>query len=494
MSTRYIQLSSAYRNREQYPNVGEFVAPLATTDKSPYDGSYYAEAFPVYEFYKGSYDVVTTYLTSNTKKPNMRNLFVGLYDSEAVPAYRGYITARADDVNTVRVVLGYNSSKGQLTLQGPLRGPPFIAAINPYVTQGAIGDFSPQAFPPFDGLGPSFSDAFNTQHLDVFYRVPTAGVNILDGYYVVAEFVPTTTDGKPEYAPIYRFYPEVNTVATTVKMDPLTTSFARSYSIRKRLPIQKYWAIQGSPSQWEVEIIPVPGFSPSDYVDKILYVPPRFSDNPALYPNVQTNQMTFPEYAYRILSFNPVTNVVTVDRKINDILYNQQLPERPFIGRQYEILPEPVATSAPIKYSGSTVSQGNDVCHNLALVDLMLPNVTLTTGSRIVEYPYVYVEVRTDGNDFRLGENIITSNNPNARHALFVCAVTNIVDPLAATFVKIDASSMLQTVKFKPNSSIYFKVYLPDGTLFQPAQADNPSPLPPNPLLQVEATFAVTRV
>lgn len=205
--------------------------------------------------------------------------------------------------------------------------------------------------------------------------------------------------------------------------------------------------------------------------------------------------MTFPEYVYRITQFDAGTNTVTLDRRINSVLYNQSLPTNvPLVGRQYEILPEPKSTTYPLRYSGSTVSQGDVVCHNLALVDILLPNVTLTTGSRIVEYPYVYVELRTDGNDFRLGQNIITSNNPNATHALFVCAVTNIVDPTQATFVKIDASSMLQSIKFKPNSSLFFRVYLPDGTLFRPFQVDNPSPLPANPLLQVQATFALTRV
>ncbi len=496
MSTRYIQLSSAYRNREQYPNVGEFVVPLATTDKSVYDGSYYAEAFPTYEFARGQANAIQPFLSSNNKTPYVANLLLTYYDNDSTKWYLGYAAARMDDlsVENFRLVTDYDRTTGKLTLRNPLRNPPFVANITPFVTQGTLIDASPGAFPPYDGLGPTVSDSFNTQALDIYYRTPFAGVNIFDNYYVVAEQLPAPGTGRPEYSTIYRYYPEVNTIATEFKMDPVLTAFCNRYSVRKRLPIQKYFTVLSSPTQWQVEITPVTGFTAADYVGKMIYFPPSYIDSPLVYPIVPSNQMTFPEYAYVIQSFDPATNLVTLDRKVNDILYNQVGPEQVFVGREYEILPEPVTTSSPLKYSGSTVSQGNDVCYNVALVDLLLPNVTLTTGARIVEYPYVYVELRTDGNDFRVGENIITSNNPNARHALFNCAVTNIVDPAAATFVKIDASSMLQSIKFKPNSSLYFKVYLPDGTPFQPAQADNPSPLPANALLQVEATFALTRV
>lgn len=53
---------------------------------------------------------------------------------------------------------------------------------------------------------------------------------------------------------------------------------------------------------------------------------------------------------------------------------------------------------------------------------------------------------------------------------------------------------MTQTVKFKPNDSLRFSVYLPDGRLFQTIQTDYLSPYPPNIRLQIEAIFSIRRM
>ena len=52
---------------------------------------------------------------------------------------------------------------------------------------------------------------------------------------------------------------------------------------------------------------------------------------------------------------------------------------------------------------------------------------------------------------------------------------------------------MTQTVKFRPNDSLRFSVYLPDGKLFQTVMTDYYSPSSPNILVQIDALFGIKR-
>jgi hypothetical protein len=53
---------------------------------------------------------------------------------------------------------------------------------------------------------------------------------------------------------------------------------------------------------------------------------------------------------------------------------------------------------------------------------------------------------------------------------------------------------MVQTVKFKPNDSLRFSVYLPDGTPFSPVDQDILSPYRPIGTLQINAVFSIRRL
>jgi hypothetical protein len=53
---------------------------------------------------------------------------------------------------------------------------------------------------------------------------------------------------------------------------------------------------------------------------------------------------------------------------------------------------------------------------------------------------------------------------------------------------------MYQTVKFRPNDSIKFKVYLPDGRDFMTTIPDTAPPSPVNPLLQISALFEIEHI
>ncbi len=504
MSQNYIDINSAYRNRDQFPDVADFTVPFGTFGGgSPYTDSHYAEAFPVYDFYTGLLNTASTFSTSDGFTPSVNYFqvpFINPYANiEAATLYNGYNLERLDTFQRSMITY-FSSPTATSNLVTPIAND--AVPIVPFTTPANLYDISPFAnvYPYTGSLNPAETNGINLQYADLYYRIPFSAVNVFQNYYVVAEDAPP---GKPIYSVIQRYFPDVRTIVTSPRFPPAIAASNMRWTLRKKLPIQKNYTVVGSPSRNKVVITPVAGFSDKDYVDKMVYFPPAVDpfgtlgipvDDPAILPNVTINRMTFPEFAYRIQAFDAATNTITLDRSINETLYNQSGPAyQTFVGRKYEILPLPVSTTCPLLYSGSTVSQSNDVCYEIALLNIMLPNVTLATGSRIVDYPFVFIELSTDGDVSTVGQNVITSNNPNAAHALFVCAVTNVVDPDASTFIRIDASGMRQTIKFRPNSSMRFKVYLPDGSLFQPALADSPSPLPPNNLLQIEAIFEISR-
>lgn len=161
----------------------------------------------------------------------------------------------------------------------------------------------------------------------------------------------------------------------------------------------------------------------------------------------------------------------------------------------YEILPFSYDNAQPLIYGGTT-NVNQPVCYKCSLNSLSIPYVTLASsyGGFIVNYAYVYVQLAsaTSPSD----EQPIYSNNPNSRGALFKVPIKTwqfegISPNEFITFENID---MIQTIKFKPNDSLQFSVFTPDGQLIQFAQPDNFSPLPPNPLLQISALFEIERL
>lgn len=184
---------------------------------------------------------------------------------------------------------------------------------------------------------------------------------------------------------------------------------------------------------------------------------------------------------------------------------NEEIPARlaringsfyPFLtkGTSFEILSFSYENAIPFVYTGSLVSQQEMVCYEVELVNLILPNTTLTTGGRSAFYPYVYVELQNVSDASAGTKNIIYSNNPHATRRLFRAPVDDIPNPLLSPFIKIDGDGMHQTIKFKPNDSFKFGVYLFNGQDFETVIPETFSPLPANPLTQISALFSLKRL
>lgn len=165
-------------------------------------------------------------------------------------------------------------------------------------------------------------------------------------------------------------------------------------------------------------------------------------------------------------------------------------------GDTIEILGFSYDNAVPFVYSGSLVSQQEEVCYEIQLINLVLPNNTLSVGrgSRIAFYPYVYVElVNVTGSNSGI-KNIIYSNNPNSAKMLFRAVVNDNQNPLNTNFVKFNGIGMTQTVKFKPNDTLKFSVRLANGEIYDTVLQDKYSPFLPNDEVQISALFSIMRL
>ena len=187
-----------------------------------------------------------------------------------------------------------------------------------------------------------------------------------------------------------------------------------------------------------------------------------------------------------------IYQIVDYDRSTREVrCLLSQIKEYPTAGDTINIVEFLGDNSAPLSYMGSIVSQNQSVCYEVGLISLTLPNLTLVTGSRIAFYPYVYVEFTNSTS--ASSRQPIYSNNPSSIRALFIVSITDLVEPDRGRFVKL-LGKMRQFVTFKPNDSMRFSVFLPDGQPFRTIRQDCFSPYEPDDSLQIDAVFSIRRI
>ena len=149
-----------------------------------------------------------------------------------------------------------------------------------------------------------------------------------------------------------------------------------------------------------------------------------------------------------------------------------------------------------MNYTGSTVSQNQMVCYEIELISLILPNKPLSNaiGGLIAFYPYIYVELSNVSAPSSGIKGVLYSNNPNANRALFRVGIDDTPTPAISKFIKVDGNGAVQTVKFKPNDTLHFRVFLSNGDLFQTQEQDPIPPAEPDPFLQISAEFSIQRL
>ena len=229
------------------------------------------------------------------------------------------------------------------------------------------------------------------------------------------------------------------------------------------------------------------------YTGKYIYIYPAKTSSKTQLKNIRGS--CFYIYAYVGNGYNAcfLRTVETVQKNGSSEYYPSYINEMPVFppeGSLIDIVSFSNDNFNPLIYNGSVVSQQELVAYEIYLNTLVLPNLILSSGSQISKYSHLYVEF----NVLHSFTNTIYSNNPNSNKALFLVPITDIKHMETSTFIKLNSRTMVQTIKFKPNDSLQFSVYFPDGKLFTTIMSDYYSPSSPNPLVQIEALFSIIRL
>ena len=77
---------------------------------------------------------------------------------------------------------------------------------------------------------------------------------------------------------------------------------------------------------------------------------------------------------------------------------------------------------------------------------------------------------------------------------LFRCPVRDVPNPSTSSFIKLDAAGMVQTIKFKPNDTLFFSVHMATGELFKTVLPEVFAPNYSDPFSQISACFKIKRL
>jgi len=467
MNTRYIELDSTYRDRSQYPFPGDFIVQMSQEQKiglkalDPVSDAAPIATWCSNEFKVGGGATVSTTVTSVSSDRTTFLVSSATGNLQQINDY--YLNAVAN--NTTLTELQRITSYTFLGEVAAGTEQAEITVASSFGSSFAVGDTV------------TISDGTNivaplTNPL-VFVPNGERGENAYNMYLLYDE---TVGDSRP----ISGYSAETH-LLTLDTSGGAVTGWANTdcFSIRKILPILRGVTPAGPPNNTTTTVLlPVTASSVDNfYVGDYLRV--SGITIPASAPDNEMRQIKAYDGTTRVATL--VSGFSAIPANGTDIV---------------EILKFSHDNYNSFDYTGSTVSQSNSVCYEIELINLTLPNTTLNVGQggKPIFYPFFYVKF--DGVSASDGKTsgTIYSNNPNSKKALFKASSDDNTNFLTSPFIKLDSDGMKQTVKFKPNDTLHFAVYLPNGDIFKTVEIDTSAPVAPNRLLQITALFSIRRL
>lgn len=470
MTTQYIELTSTYRNRSEFPKQARFCVSnnlsngnlSLLTAQDPV-----SNAFPIYAGIVGLLNGSGTFNGGTYVNPQL-----AVTSSTVTDAYKGYRLYDTTAPTQNRLVTGYTPANTSTTLQLP-----FVSGSWAATDGYTITDESTIA-----------NNKLVVQYQDVFGKPSYRLMESLVGYTVTVY----KWDGVSNYlqTPVTSTTVSYDTTLNTFTISPTLTLAQDDLAMIRKETYSSNGVFQPlSTGGNTIQLDASSSLVKDAYKGMFLFILPIGTD-----PGVSNMS----NYVYKIVSYQGVdpitlvpTRIATLDRAY-DVSNYTQLVLGTLQNRIYELLPFSYDNAQNYFFSGSRLSQEASACSEVEIVDIILPNVPLKTGSRSALYPYFFVNVESTNASFN-SSNSIYSNNPNSRRSNFLVPLRDISNPFATAFIKLD-SSMTPTLKFNPKEPLSFTLTLPDGTLFQTLEDDTQSPLPPNPLLQITLILSVKRM
>lgn len=540
MSTQYIEIYSEHRNRQQYPLTSNFVIPFQSTSSQTVvdpivNGAVYYTWNPTNYIYSGTLRNGSTNsnpLLSNIngEQPTAVNAYLGLY----------FHLDNGIEIQT-RLITGYQPATCGLTLQEACSNvsPGQTYTITDTDTESVI------QIPYQDKYGNSIND-YEQAYTNYYIVDETlSNGNVIISRPILSYDFTTRSANLQTPFPAGWSPTDQYTLRQTLPFEKWTLTTQSFYNTNSSngpisgvitLPLSASPVDQFYRGKYIYFYSNSPPPTPNQFIFQPIYgafyIKYYNGSTRQAFVDKDLNNTPLPYYLFQTGSFLPgstvsgpiLSNGSSQDRSyINYSLVNVRTGESrviigytgltrtasldsPFtdliVGDSYDMFtPVGVNITAFTKdnftgldYIGTMVSINTSVCYEISLVDLILPNVPLVTGSRAAYYPFLYVKLTNETASEKASTEIIYSNNPPSKTALFIVPVLDIVKPTESRFVKLNASEMKQTIKFKPNDSFHFSVTLPDGRYFQPVQADLTSPYAPDNQLQIHATFSIRRI
>lgn len=538
-TTRYIEIDSTYRDRNKWPNPAEFevlVAQSGRKDKMNADDPV-SDSAPINNFYFRSNMFALS--QSATIITSVQSVAAGQFG--AAGDNKTIIEIKCDTANDFQTVENYYAGAVAYN-QNKLQSSRIISYIYMGNNRAQItveGFTTTQPVDKIQIIDPS--DISDQQNAFIFVPNGRIAYNAYPGYILYNQT-------RNNYVNILGYNP----ITRLLKLDNITgknwnLSANQVFSIHKKHPIKD--TINNVDLDNMVISLPSTFTNEQDaYVNSYitLFNDPKFQSprriiryetftgkTPAIADNINT--IKFPNTAskkngyynnawiqimsgpcagdvqkiinYAVTGVEPnLTRVATVNNSFSgtiddniDFTFRSVFLESPLeiasaSPATFQIFPFSHDNHNPFVYTGSM--QQEVVCYQIELLNIIIPNKILNcgVGSRIAFYPYIYVELSNISGSSSGMKNSIYSNNPNATSMVFRVPIYDVQNPTNSSFVKLDGDGMTQTLKFKPNDSIFFSVHLSNGELFKTLENETYAPLSPNPEIQISAAFSFKRV
>jgi hypothetical protein len=490
MTSEYIEINSTYRNRNLWPKPGQFEIPISQTGiknnkLDAIDPVSLAEPLVYWSpnafIITGSIGIPGTLIDSlappsvigsATTSPNIYIIYFNSPPQTLENYYTGAVLFIAN-VNNQRSRITYYKYLGQI-------GGQFRALV--YLEEPLVDVASGETFTitdPSDDSIPAYP----------LFFVPNGKTqqNSYSNYYLYNE-----SDNTYE---LITFYDStIRIISTQPWIDYSINLTTSNFCIRKDVPI--------FPSKGETNVTIDPMLSSSTQI----YVPyvSTLNTTTDYYKNLflrgKPDRLIGPN-GYYYAAYSESRQIISSYYDITGpyIIFIVNTPytlnlNSPAYTYNIEILPFSYDNVTPFTYSGTLIQQQS--CYEFELINLILPNITLSSGngSKIAFYPFVYVELSNVSATGSHLTNIIQSNNPNATRMIFRVPIYDVQDAATTPFVRLVESNMIQTIKFKPNDNLLFSVRLSNGDVYNTIIPETFSPSVPNQDIQISAIFRYKRI
>jgi hypothetical protein len=294
-------------------------------------------------------------------------------------------------------------------------------------------------------------------------------------------FVPTGSDNRQDYSNMIIYNESLKESRTISSYDGSNGILAiggediflwqnfHNFSIRQKQPNFIFFSEPGSTTS-QIKITGIAATNSINYTNWFLRVQVLLYNNNIISPQNETRNIT---------NYNLITNIATVFPPFSSNVSELNVELSQF---GYD-------NSKGLNWGFKPLQQVP--LYKVKLNRLILPNKVLKIGNggKTAYQSHFYVEL-TNIDPSTVSNFLIFSNNPNSARCIFRCSVNQIANPESQEFVTLTGDNMTQTIRFRFDANMYFKVTLAStGEIFETENYDSIPPAKPKSNLQINALF-----